>query len=142
MSNRICYAADGSFDFPSNVLRHYRQVILNKRTSDPFDEPRIERLLTELHPSEFLVMGATAEGAVKSTVLGLLQRGKKVSVITDAVGYLDYHEAEMAIRKIHAKGAGLLESREIAGESHLKKGKECECEICQNCDKILSPAKI
>jgi nicotinamidase-related amidase len=131
LRNRISFPADGNTDLPRDMLRRYQQVILHKRCTDPFDEPRIDRILSEVCAAEFILMGACAEGAVKAAALGLLQRDKKVSVVIDAVGYHDNHEAKMAFRKMEAKGAKLIETRRLAGISHLRQVGICECETCQ-----------
>jgi nicotinamidase-related amidase len=131
LSNRASYPADSSTDLPSNILRQYRQIILHKRCVDPFDEPRIERLLSEVRADNFILIGASAEGSVKATALGLLQRGKKVSVVIDAVGLLNKREAKLAFRKMRAKGARLIETKDIAGVSHLSQAGICECESCR-----------
>ncbi len=131
LSNPASFPADGSTDLPIDILRRHRQIILNKRCVDPFDEPRIERLLTEVHADNFVLIGACAEGAVKATALGLLQRGKRVSVVVDAVGSLDKREAKLALRKMDAKGAKLIETKKLAGVSHLRQVGICDCEICQ-----------
>lgn len=131
MNDRISFAADGNTDLPRDLLRRYQQVILHKRCTDPFDEPRIDRVLSEVSAAEFLVIGACAEGAVKAAALGLLQRDKRVCVVIDAVGYHDNHEAKMAFRKMEAKGAKLIETRRLAGISHLRTVGICACETCQ-----------
>lgn len=131
MENHITFPADGSTDLPRDMLRRYQQIILQKRTEDPFDEPRIDRLLSELCAAEFILIGACAEGAVKAAALGLLQRDKRVSVVVDAVGYHDNREAKMAFRKMEAKGARLIETRRLAGSSHLRQVGVCHCESCQ-----------
>ncbi len=131
LSNRTSFAADGSTDLPRDIVRRYRQIILHKRCVDPFDEPRIDRLLTEVRASEFVLVGASCEGAVMATALGLLQRNKKVSVVVDAVGSRNKREARLALRKMEAKGARLIETRRIAGTSHLKHVGICDCERCQ-----------
>ncbi|UCD52260.1 MAG: cysteine hydrolase [Phycisphaerales bacterium] len=131
MQNRIMFPADGNTDLPRDMLRRYQQIILQKRTEDPFDEPRIDRLLSELCAAEFVLIGACAEGAVKAAALGLLQRDKRVAVIVDAVGYHDSREAKMAFRKMEAKGARLIETRRLAGSSHLRQVGVCHCESCQ-----------
>ncbi len=120
LQNRASFAADSNTDLPVDVLRQYRQIILYKRCVDPFDEPRIERLLSEIRANEFVVIGACAEGAVEATALGLLQRGKKVSVVVDATGAQDKQKARHSLRKIAAKGARLIDTRKFAGSSHLK----------------------
>lgn len=131
LSNRASYPADGSTDLPVDILRQYRQIVLHKRCVDPFNEPRIERLLSEVRADNFVLIGASAEGAVKATALGLLQRGKNVSVVVDAVGLLDKHEAELALRKMGAKGARLIETKKLAGVSRLRRVGICDCESCQ-----------
>ena len=131
LSNRASFPADGSTDLPEDILRRYRQIILHKRSTNPFDEPRIERLLSEVWANEFVVIGACAEGAVKAMALGLLHRGKKVTVVVDAVGSHNKKEAHLAIRKMKAKGARLLETKKLAGTSHLRHIGVCGCESCQ-----------
>jgi len=131
LRNRASFPADGSTDLPHDLLRQYSQVILHKRCLDPFDEPRIERLLSEVRANEFILVGASAEGAVLATALGLLQRGKNVSVVVDAVGSHNKQEARLAIRKIQTKGARLIETKDIAGSSHLKQVGICDCESCR-----------
>jgi nicotinamidase-related amidase len=131
VNNRICFAADGNTDLPRDMLRRHRQVILHKRCVDPFDEPRIDRLLSEVRASEFILVGACLEGAVKMTALGLLQRGKKVTIIIDAVGTHNNKDAKLALRKMETKGAKLIETKKLAGTSHLKQVGVCHCESCQ-----------
>jgi nicotinamidase-related amidase len=131
LNERISFPADGSTDFPRDIMRCYEQVILHKRSVDPFQEPRIDRLLSEVRANEFLLFGATAEGAVMATALGLLQREKKVTVVVDAVGSHNTKEARLAIRKMEAKGARLIETKKLAGDSHLRHVGICGCKVCR-----------
>ena len=131
LGNRISFAADGCTDLPRDILRRYRQIILHKRSIDPFEEPRIERLLSEVRANEFILVGASAEGAVMATALGLLQREKKVTIVVDAVGSHNQKEARLAIRKIEAKGAKLIETKRLAGTSHLRQVRICSCKMCR-----------
>jgi nicotinamidase-related amidase len=131
VNNRASFTADGSTDLPRDMLRRYTQVILHKRCVDPFDEPRIDRLLSEVRASEFILIGSSIEGAVEVTALGLLQRGKKVTVVVDAVGSHNKREAKLALRKMETKGAKLIETKRLAGTSHLRHVGVCDCESCQ-----------
>ena len=131
VKNRASFPADDSTDLPADVLQRYRQIILHKRCVDPFDEPRIDRLLSEVRGNEFVLIGASAEDSVEETTLGLLQRGKKVSVVVDAVGSHNNREAKLAFRKMAAKGARLIETKKLAGTSHLKYVGICNCQSCQ-----------
>jgi len=130
-NNRVSFAADGNTDLPRDMLRRYKQVILHKRCVDPFDEPRIDRLLSEVRANEFILIGTSLEGAVEATALGLLQRGKKVTVVVDAVGSHNKREAKLALRKMETKGAKLIETRRLAGVSRLKHVGVCDCESCR-----------
>jgi len=130
-NNRVSFAADGNTDLPRDMLRRYRQVILHKRCVDPFDEPRIDRLLSEVKANEFILVGTSLEGAVGAVALGLLQRGKNVTVVIDAVGSRNKREAKLALRKMETKGAKLIETKRLAGVSHLKHVGVCDCESCR-----------
>ena len=131
LSNRISFVADDSTDLPTDLLQRYRQIILYKRCPDPFDEPRIDRLLSEMRADEFILIGASTEGAVKATALGLLQRGKRVRVVVDASGLHNKKQAKLALRKMEAKGAKLVETKRLAGVSHLRQVGICNCDTCQ-----------
>ncbi len=129
--NRLSFPADGCTDLPRDMLRRYKQVILHKRCVDPFDEPRIDRLLSEVKANEFILVGTSLEGAIEATALGLLQRGKKVTVVVDAVGSRNKREAKLSLRKMETKGAKLIETKKLAGVSHLKHVGVCDCESCR-----------
>jgi len=131
LNNRISFTADGNTDLPRDILRKYKQIILHKRCEDPFDEPRIDRLLSEVRANEFILVGTSLEGAVKATALGLLQRGKKVTIIIDATGSYNTREAKLAVRKMETKGAKIVETRKLAGMSHLRQVRVCNCESCR-----------
>jgi len=139
--NNVSFAADGNTDLPRDMLRRYRQVILHKRCVDPFDEPRIDRLLSEVRANEFILVGAGLEGAVKAMALGLLQRGKKVTIVSDAVGSHNKREAKLALRKMEAKGAKFIETKKLAGTSHLRRVGICGCESCQGLRRKASDAE-
>lgn len=129
-NRRISFAADSSTDLARDIFLHYDQIILNKRCEDPFEEPRAERILTELRADEFIVIGALVEGSVLATVLGLLSRGKRVTVIIDAVGTHNRGQANIALRKMQAKGAKLIETKRLAGEVRVGRIGACGCKQC------------
>ena len=118
LSNRASFPADDSDFLPVDLLQTHRQVILHKRCIDPFDEPKIERLLSEIQADEFILIGVGAEDAVKATALGLLQRGKSVRVVIDALGSHNVREAKLALRKMKTKGAKLIVTKSLARITH------------------------
>jgi nicotinamidase-related amidase len=127
----IEFEADGCTDLPRDLLQKYEQVILDKRCENPFNEPRADRILSELNADEFLIIGQDTEGAVKATVLGLLARGKNVVILTDAIGHHNKDVAEISLRQMNAKGAKLVDFKSLVGGTHLKKVGACSCDRCQ-----------
>jgi nicotinamidase-related amidase len=115
---RVSFPADDKNALPADILLAYKQVILNKRCIDPFDEPRIERLLSEVQADEFVLIGAGTEDAVRATAIGLLQRSKKVSIIVDALGSHNTREAKLALGKMKAKGAKLIKTKDVAFKNY------------------------
>ena len=126
----VSFNADGCTDLPRDIFKRYEQVILHKRRVDPFAEPRADRMLSELRVDEFLIIGALTEDAVKATVLGLLARRKRVTVLTDAIGGRDRNAAEVALRQMQAKGAKLIEVKNLIGTSSLRQVGACGCDRC------------
>jgi nicotinamidase-related amidase len=131
LPSRASFPADCKNVLPADVLQAHRQIILHKRCIDPFDEPRIDRLLSEVLADEFVLIGAGAEDAVVATALGLLQRGKNIRVIVDALGSWNTRKAKLALRKMKAKGAKLVKTKNLAGLSHLRHAGACRCESCR-----------
>lgn len=130
-NNHLCYQASDSTDLPYDLLKYYDQVIFCKRGKDPFVEPRLDRMLSQLKADEFFLIGATAEGAVKETALGLLARGKHVTVLTDVIGVRNKIAAQRAFRQMAAKGAVLAKSTQLIGASVLRKNHVCSCRYCR-----------
>ena len=127
----IIFSADGCTDLQRQILQNYDQVILEKRCPNPFNEPRAERMLSELRIDEFIVIGAVTEEAVKATVLGLLARQKNVTLLVDSIGSHNKNAAEIAIRQMEAKGAKLAEIKILVGPTNLKLVGACKCDRCQ-----------
>ncbi len=51
LPRRLVFAAENSTDLPRQLFRQYQQLIFEKRSEDPFEQPRAERLLTSLRAS-------------------------------------------------------------------------------------------
>jgi nicotinamidase-related amidase len=116
-NRRTSFDATDCTDLPAGIFQRYDQVILQKRCLDPFEEPRADRILTELQADRFILIGALTEGAVKATALGLLARGKNVTVLVDAIGSCNKAAAKIALRHIWAKGAKLTYTPSLLSSS-------------------------
>jgi nicotinamidase-related amidase len=128
--------ADNSTDLPTDVLQRYKQIILYKRCLDPFEEPRIDRLLSELRADEFILIGASTEGAVKATALGLLQRRKRVRIVVDASGLHNKKDAKLALRKIQ-KACRRYSSQASRNMQLRQLSEEDEEAVCSDRCRIL-----
>ena len=105
-------------DLPWPLMEQCDQVIVHKRCYDPFAEPRADRLLTELEADAFVVVGTLTEGAVRVTALGLLARGKNVTVVVDAIGSFRTSFARRALEKMRVRGARFVDTDILLGRGH------------------------
>jgi len=105
------FDATDSTDLLPDIFEQYEQLIFQKRCFDPFEEPRVDRTLTELKPDEFILIGAAAEGAVKATASGLLARGKSVTILSDAIGAYDRNMGQLVLRVLSERGAKVSDTQ-------------------------------
>lgn len=118
-NKRIQFDATDCTYLPNEIFEQYDQVILCKRCIDPFEEPRADRMLTELEADEFILIGSLVESAIKVTALGLLARRKNVRVLVDAACSGNKAAAKIALQQIRAKGAKLIDTQTLLGSSAL-----------------------
>lgn len=104
---------DNTLSVPIDLFRKHQQVIFRKRTNDFFQNPKADRFLTQLPATEFVLAGLGLESAIKAIALGLIARGKSVSVVTEACGFFDRSEGELAARLLEAKGVRMLTANEL-----------------------------
>lgn len=116
LPSRILFEPGKSTDLPEEILKTYQQVIFEKRTTDTFSQLRADRLLTNLHVDEFIVIGAHVETSMCATVLGLISRRKPVYIVTDAIFVNDKNDGKLALRKMEAKGAKLITTESLTGK--------------------------
>ncbi len=105
---RIRIDCDSTLSMRLDLFNEYQQVIFRKRTRDLFCNPKADRFLTELRVQEFVLFGVGLEFSVEALALGLIARGRKVTVVADACGYWSPSEADLALRRMHAKGVDLV----------------------------------
>ena len=94
-------------------LGKYKQVVLEKQTLDVFDNPNTETVLERLEPlvgkdPEFVVFGVVTECCVRCAAAGLLKRGRRVALVTDAIQTLDPVAGQRTLNELTGKGARLI----------------------------------
>lgn len=103
---------DPSVELPRDILSH-SQVVLEKQTLDDFDNPHTSELVERLaDQSEFVVFGVATEYCVKCAAKGLLDRGRKVAIVRDAIRALVPEDGRRALDELQRLGARLITTDE------------------------------
>jgi nicotinamidase/pyrazinamidase len=98
-------------------LSAYQQIILEKNTLDVFDNPNTDTLLARLSPAgspachpdpEFVVFGLVTEYCVRCAADGLLRRGRRVDLVTDAIQSLNQNKGCEILDELQSRGARLI----------------------------------
>jgi nicotinamidase/pyrazinamidase len=89
-------------------LSRYQQILLEKQTLNIFESRHADELVEKLgNQAEFVVFGVVSEYCVSFAVKGLLERGRRVAVVTDAVETLKKEEGEKTVAELVRLGARL-----------------------------------
>jgi len=95
-------------------FRRRRQIILEKQTLDIFQSRHADALLECLsRDAEFIVFGVVTEYCVRFAAKGLMERGRKVSVVSDAIETLSHEAGEQTISELNALSANLATTDEV-----------------------------
>lgn len=90
-------------------LSPYQQILLEKQTLDIFESRHASELLQRLGPdAEFVVFGVVTEYCVRLAAKGLLERGRRVSLVQDAIETLNPEDGQRAVADLQALGANFI----------------------------------
>ena len=92
-------------------IEGYKQIIIEKNTYDVFTNFNLSRLLKPFN--EAFVYGVAVDYCVKYAVLGLLQSGLKVNLVTDAVSAVEPREGKTLLAKFKNNGVRLVKTKEV-----------------------------
>ena len=115
LARHVDFGIRNTTDLPEDVFDRYQQIIFEKRHTDIFRHARAERLLTRLGGGTFVVFGAGTAGGIVEAVMGVIARGFKVQLATDAILDLNSPDAEFAWLRMLAKRAQPVTTDEIIG---------------------------
>lgn len=109
---RVCTVPnDASRKLPQDILS-WPQILLEKQTLDVFDNPHTPELVDLLGPgAQYVVFGVVTEFCVCCAAGGLLERGRKVSVVTDAIETLKAEDSRRTLGELQSLGAHLITTR-------------------------------
>ena len=91
----------------------YQQILLEKQTLNIFESRHTDELVRRLgDQAEFVVFGVVTEYCVSFAAKGLLERGRRVAVIKDAIETLKREDGESTIAELQRLGARLVTTEE------------------------------
>jgi nicotinamidase/pyrazinamidase len=103
-------------------LSQYQQIVLEKQTLDIFESRHAGELVARLSPdAEFVVFGVVTEYCVRFAAKGLLERGRRVSVVHDASETLKAEEGQRTVAELEALGAKFISTDQVLALAHYKK---------------------
>ncbi|HXJ89261.1 MAG TPA: isochorismatase family cysteine hydrolase [Candidatus Binatia bacterium] len=89
-------------------LTRFQQILLEKQTLNIFESRHADALLKKLgSQAEFVVFGVVTEYCVGFAVKGLLERGRRVAIVADAIETLKKVDGEKALAEFAQLGARL-----------------------------------
>ncbi|HUJ32913.1 MAG TPA: cysteine hydrolase [Candidatus Acidoferrum sp.] len=99
---------DPGFKLPNDLFSK-QQIVIEKQTLDVFDNPLTDQIVNRLEKdAEYFVFGVVTEYCVRLAAKGLLARGRKVSLVKDAIETLNPVQGRQAIEELQSLGARLV----------------------------------
>lgn len=98
-------------------LSSYQQILLEKQTLNIFESLHADALLRRLpQDAEFVVFGVATDYCVGLAAKGLLQRGRRVALVRDAIKAIDPKQGEEAIAELQRAGARVITTEQALKE--------------------------
>lgn len=100
-------------------LSKYQQILLEKQTLNIFESRYADELVKRLgNKAEFVVFGVVTEYCVSFAAKGLIERGRKVAVVEDAIETLKREDGQKAIAELQQIGARLVTTDQALRDLH------------------------
>jgi nicotinamidase/pyrazinamidase len=98
---------DAAAKLPEDLSR-YQQILLEKQTLNIFESRHADAIVQRLGShAEFVVFGVVTEYCVNFAVKGLLERGRRVAVVRDAIETLKGEDGRKTMAELEQLGARL-----------------------------------
>ncbi len=90
-------------------LSKFQQILLEKQTLNIFESRYADELVKRLgNKAEFVVFGVVTEYCVSFAAKGLIERGRKVAVVEDAIETLKREDGQKTIAELQQIGVRLV----------------------------------
>jgi len=94
----------GDLDAMRPRIRESSQIVLEKRAVDIFTNPNVGPLLELVNADRYVVYGVVTEICVQCAAFGLLERGARVELVSDASKALSIGEGQNVLARFEARG--------------------------------------
>ena len=103
----------------AKLIADYDQLVFPKRAFSVFTNPNFGRVVDRLDVGEFVVFGVALDYCVREVALGLLERGRNVTIVRDAVRAITPQGEQETTRLLTSRGAGWANTDVILAEAAL-----------------------
>jgi nicotinamidase/pyrazinamidase len=115
-ANVVRIANEAAAQLPED-LSQYQQILLEKQMLNIFESRHADALVRRLGDrAEFVVFGVVTEYCVSYAVKGLLERGRRVAVVGDAIETLKPDEGQKAVAEFERMGAKVTTTQKALGD--------------------------
>jgi nicotinamidase/pyrazinamidase len=99
-------------------LHAQQQILLEKETFDIFESRHADELVRRLNPeAEIFVFGVVTEICVRLAAKGLLDRGRRVFLVEDAIATLNPAEGQRALAELRSMGAKVVSTEDAVNRA-------------------------
>jgi nicotinamidase/pyrazinamidase len=92
---------------------NYEQIIVESQSFDIFDNTNTDKIVIQLDASDYVVFGVATDYCIKAAVLGLIRRGYKVSLVTDAVKAITGEGEKEALSEMRDAGVVFVSTQDV-----------------------------
>ncbi len=89
------------------------QTIVPKKTIDVFANEHLQHVVSGIAADRYVVYGLVTEYCVRTAVAGLLHRGARVDVVTDAIRSLDAEAGQSTLQRFSEQGVNLITVQDV-----------------------------
>jgi nicotinamidase/pyrazinamidase len=105
------------FVVPAGVEDQFQQLLLEKQTLDVFENPHTAEIVGRLaRDAEFIVFGVVTEYCVRLAAKGLLERNRRVALVSDAIETLNPEDGKRTLAELTSLGARLITTNEALAQ--------------------------
>jgi len=95
------------------TILDYEQIIIEGQTFDVFDSINTDEIIRKLDVSDYVVFGVATDYCIKAAVLGLIRRGYKASLVTDAIKAITKEGEKEALKEMRDAGVIFVSTQDV-----------------------------